>query len=173
MITLNIARDPRTGEDTIEAPFDGYLLLECPLFNKNNARRLLDRYRDRLCTFNDDIQGTSAVTLAGLLTAVDIKGAKLCDQRIVMLGAGSAATGIADQLVAAMVSEGCAADQARAAIWLVDSHGPVHTGRMDLDPAKHTKRYCQLFFLHTTREPGAYTDLVILDMNRAKQYVAL
>jgi malate dehydrogenase (oxaloacetate-decarboxylating) len=111
-------------------------LLQWEDFAKNNARRLLDRYRDRLCTFNDDIQGTGAVTLAGLLAATAVTGAKLSDQRVVILGAGSASTGISEQLVAALVHEGRTLEEARSAIWLVDSHGPVHSGRMDLDPGK-------------------------------------
>jgi malate dehydrogenase (oxaloacetate-decarboxylating) len=108
---------------------------------KNNARRLLDRYRDQLCSFNDDIQGTGAVTLAGLLAALSITRSKLSDQRIVVLGAGSAATGICDQLVASMVASGCSAAQAKAGLWLVDSHGLVHDGRMDLEPFK--RQYAQ------------------------------
>src|SRR6185436_20512727 len=112
------------------------VLLQWEDFAKNNARRLLDRYRDRLCSFNDDIQGTGAVTLAGLLAATAVTGAKLSDQRVVILGAGSASTGISEQLVAALVHEGRTLDEARSAIWLVDSHGPVHSGRMDLDPGK-------------------------------------
>src|SRR6266540_3669405 len=98
------------------------VLLQWEDFAKNNARPLLDRYRDRLCTFNDDIQGTGAVTLAGLLAATAITGSKLSAQRIVILGAGSAATGIYGQLMAAMIAEGCNEAEAKAAIWLVDSH---------------------------------------------------
>lgn len=112
------------------------VLLQWEDFGKNNARRLLDSYRDRLCTFNDDIQGTGAVTLAGLLAAVDVCGSRLREQRIVLLGAGSAATGIADQLVAAMLAEGLDERQARATIWLVDSQGLVHAGRTGLEPIK-------------------------------------
>jgi malate dehydrogenase (oxaloacetate-decarboxylating) len=105
-------------------------------FARGNARRLLDRYRDQLCTFNDDIQGTAAVTLAGLLAATDVIGAPLRDQRIVIYGAGSASTGIADLLVMAMVEDGMRADEARGRIWLLDSHGLVHTGRPDLEAEK-------------------------------------
>ena len=134
-------------DDFIEAFVQGVLrvfpdaLLQWEDFARQNARRLLDRYRDRLCTFNDDIQGTAAVTLAGLLAAVDLAGSKMSEQRIVILGAGSAATGIADQIVAAMVGAGCALPAARYAIWLVDSQGLVHTGRTDLDAGK--KVYAQ------------------------------
>jgi malate dehydrogenase (oxaloacetate-decarboxylating) len=111
-------------------------LLQWEDFAKDNARRLLERYRDEVCSFNDDIQGTGAVTLAGLLAAVAAVGSRIGAQRVVVLGAGSAATGICDQLVAAMVSEGAERHNAIASIWLVDSHGVVHAGRPDLDPAK-------------------------------------
>ena len=105
-------------------------------FARGNARRLLDRYRDQLCTFNDDIQGTAAVTLAGLLAATDATGVPLREQRIVMLGAGSASTGVADLLVLAMMEDGATEAEARGRIWLLDSHGLVHTGRTDLNPEK-------------------------------------
>ncbi len=111
-------------------------ILQWEDFAKHNAARLLEHYRDQLCTFNDDIQGTGAVTLAGLMTAADITDIPLREQRVVILGAGSAAIGIADQIVAAMVHEGLSLAEARAAIWLVDSRGLVHTGRADLEPAK-------------------------------------
>ncbi len=110
-------------------------------FARGNARRLLDRYRDQLCTFNDDIQGTAAVTLAGLLAAIDVTGVPLREQRVVMLGAGSAATGVADLLVMAMVEDGATEEEARKRIWLLDSHGLVHSGRTDLNPEK--ARYAQ------------------------------
>jgi malate dehydrogenase (oxaloacetate-decarboxylating) len=111
-------------------------LLQWEDFAKSNARRLLERYRDQICTFNDDIQGTGAVTLAGLLVAVDLTRSTLGQQRIVILGAGSAATGIAGQITAAMQSEGSLLDEARRAIWLIDSHGLVHSGRGDLEAEK-------------------------------------
>jgi malate dehydrogenase (oxaloacetate-decarboxylating) len=185
-------------DDFVEAFVQGVMrvfpnaLLQWEDFAKNNARRLLDHYRDQLCTFNDDIQGTGAVTLAGLLAALDISGARLCDQRIVMLGAGSAAIGIADQIVQAMVGEGCAVEQARATIWLVDSHGPVHTGRMDLETAK--QRYAQpleravelhlarptgltlhdvvrqvrpTILIGTAAQPGAFSEPIVREMARS------
>jgi len=111
-------------------------LLQWEDFAKGNARRLLDRYQQQLCSFNDDIQGTGAVTLAGLLAAIKITKATLREQRVVILGAGSAATGIAEQIVAAMQSEGSSLEQARRAIWLIDSHGLVHSGRDDLETEK-------------------------------------
>lgn len=113
-----------------------HVLLQWEDFAKRNARRLLEQYRDQLCTFNDDVQGTGAVTLAGLLAAIDITGSRLSEQRVVILGAGSAATGIAEQIVAALVKEGVSADKAKRAIWLVDTHGLVHSGRRDLETEK-------------------------------------
>lgn len=116
-------------------------LLQWEDFAKGNAARLLERYRDRLCTFNDDIQGTGAVTLAGLLAATRLTGERLRDQRVVLLGAGSSAIGISDQIATAMIAEGCDPESARRAIWLVDSEGLVHSGRRDLGPTK--ARYAQ------------------------------
>lgn len=113
-------------------------ILQWEDFSKNNAGRLLKRYRDRLCTFNDDIQGTGAVTLAGLRAATKISGTKLCEQRVVILGAGSSGVGISDQIVAGMQLEGLSQAAARARIWLLDSHGLVHTGRTDLEASKQT-----------------------------------
>lgn len=111
-------------------------LLQWEDFAKGNARRLLERYRTQVLSFNDDIQGTGAVTVAGLLAAVEATGTRLSAQRIVVLGAGSAATGIADQITAAMVAEGSSAEAARATLWLLDSRGLLHAGRDDLDAEK-------------------------------------
>ncbi|NNJ08743.1 NAD-dependent malic enzyme [Chloroflexales bacterium ZM16-3] len=115
-------------------------ILQWEDFAKQNAATLLDRYRDRLCTFNDDIQGTGAVTLAGLMAATDVADVPLREQRIVMLGAGSSVHGICDQIVAAMCADGATPEEARAMIWLVDSRGLVHAGRNDLsdEPFKVT-----------------------------------
>lgn len=112
------------------------VLLQWEDFAKGNARRLLTSYQDQLCTFNDDIQGTGAVTLAGLLAAVHVTGTKLSEQRVVILGAGSAATGITEQIVVAMENEGRSLEEARRALWLIDSRGLVHTGRTDLEAEK-------------------------------------
>ncbi len=113
-----------------------HALLQWEDFAKDNARNLLERYRDRILSFNDDIQGTGAVTLAGWLAAVGIAGVPLADQRIVMLGAGSAATGIAEQIVDVMVEAGIPLEQARRTIWLIDSRNLVHTRRSGLEAAK-------------------------------------
>ncbi len=93
-----------------------------------NARRLLNQYRHELPSFNDDIQGTGAVNMAAVLAAVKSTGIELPGHRVVIFGAGSAGTGIADQLTAAMVAVGLSPEHARARIWAVDRHGLILTG---------------------------------------------
>ncbi len=113
-----------------------HVLLQWEDFAKGNARRLLTRYQQELCTFNDDIQGTGAVTLAGLLAALRCTNSTWRDHRVVMMGAGSAATGIAEQLLAAMTSAGLSPIEARERLWLIDRHGLVHCGRSHLELEK-------------------------------------
>ena len=107
----------------------------------SNARRLLDRYRDQMLTFNDDIQGTGAVNLAAVLAAVRATGIRLAEHRIVIFGAGTAGTGIADQLSAAMLADGCRRMQARARFWAVDRPGLLTTATPDLGESQ--RRYAR------------------------------
>jgi malate dehydrogenase (oxaloacetate-decarboxylating) len=117
------------------------VLLQWEDFGRGNAHRLLTRYRDQVCSFNDDIQGTGAVALAALLAALRVTGARLTGQRVVILGAGGAGAGIADQLTAALVHEGLGETEARAQLWLVGRGGLLHTGMSGLEPFQ--QRYCQ------------------------------
>ncbi len=107
-------------------------LLQWEDFADAHARPILDRYRDQLITFNDDIQGTAAVAVGAILSAVRVSGRQLRDQHIVMLGAGSAGTGVADFLRAALVAEGLSEAEARSRFWLIDIDGLLHSQRSDL-----------------------------------------
>jgi malate dehydrogenase (oxaloacetate-decarboxylating) len=109
-------------------------LLQWEDFAFANARRLLDTYRDRLLSFNDDIQGTAAVALAAVIAAGRAAGVRLVEQRVVILGAGSAGTGIAEGIVAAMVADGLTEPVALERIWMVDRHGLLVEGMPGLGP---------------------------------------
>jgi malic enzyme len=111
-------------------------LIQWEDFKQHNALRLLDRYRDRVPSFNDDIQGTAAVVLAGILAAMRALGGRLVDQRVVIVGAGAAGIGIARLLRLAMGADGVRPDQVARAVVLVDSQGLLHADRSDLDPVK-------------------------------------
>ena len=166
------------------------VLLQWEDFAKNNAARLLERYRDRLCSFNDDIQGTGAVTLAASMAGVAASGGRFKDQRIALLGAGSAAAGITSQIVTAMCSEGLTPEEARRRVWLVDSQGLVHSRRTDLDDFKRAcaqpfeavaawagaadgisllevvKRARPTILIGTAAQPRAFTEDIIREMAR-------
>jgi malate dehydrogenase (oxaloacetate-decarboxylating)(NADP+) len=101
-------------------------------FANFNAVAILERYREKICTFNDDIQGTAGIALAGIYGGLRISKQKLADQRFLFLGAGSAATGIAELIAQAMVLEGVAIKEARQHNWLFDVKGLVVTSRTDL-----------------------------------------
>lgn len=101
-------------------------------FGRENARRNLERYHDQMCTFNDDMQGTGAVTLVALLSAIHRTKIPLTEQRVVIVGAGTAGTGIADQLCAGMMREGLSKEEALSRFYLVGRHGLLHETTPDL-----------------------------------------
>ena len=112
------------------------VLLQWEDFAGRNAGRFLERYRDRLCTFNDDIQGTAAVAAATLLAAIQVTGRPLREQRIALFGAGSAGCGIATLLIEAMEDEGAGRDEARSRFFAVDIDGLLLEGMDGLRPTQ-------------------------------------
>ena len=102
------------------------VLLQWEDFAQRNANRLLARHRDRICSFNDDIQGTAAVAVAAIVGGMRISGVPLRELRTVIVGAGSAGVGIARQIVGALVGTGLSVDDARSRVWLVDRDGLLH-----------------------------------------------
>ena len=120
-----------------------HVLIQWEDFTNDKAFPLLNRYRDDVLCFNDDIQGTGAVALAGLLGAMRVKRENLSDQRIIFYGAGSASVGIADMICAGMADEsGVSLEQARQRIWLIDTKGLVTTTR-DGKLAEHKIPYAR------------------------------
>jgi malate dehydrogenase (oxaloacetate-decarboxylating) len=111
-----------------------HVLLQWEDFAKANATRLLDRYRTRVCSFNDDIQGTAAVATGALLAAINVTGVPMAEQRIVILGAGSAGSGIAQLLRSAMVDAGLDVRAAARRFYLVDKDGLLIEGMSDIAP---------------------------------------
>lgn len=137
-------RQPRlTGEDYFSL-LDEFMsavqrvfprvLIQFEDFLTPNAYRLLQGYRDRARCFNDDIQGTAAMALAGVLASCRLTGQRFSELRIMFLGAGSAATGIAELITAALQQSGLSASQARERIWLLDREGLITRARDQVDP---------------------------------------
>ncbi|MDF2604149.1 NAD-dependent malic enzyme [Sphingomonas sp.] len=144
-----------------------------------DAMRLLGRYRDRILCYNDDIQGTASIVVAGLTTALQIKREKFSDQRILFLGAGSAGIGIAGMIVSAMRMEGLSEEDARARIHLTDVDGLIESGRGNLNewqkPYAHDgEPALDLLEIVKTLQPtilvgvsttgGAFTEAVVKEM---------
>lgn len=122
----------------VQEVFPG-VLLQFEDFSNRNAFALLQRYREQLCCFNDDIQGTGAMGLAGLYSALRLTGGRLSEQHLLFAGAGEAALGIANMVTAAMMAEGLSEAQARSRCWLMDSKGLVVAARTDLP--EHKRAY--------------------------------
>jgi malate dehydrogenase (oxaloacetate-decarboxylating) len=131
-------RHPRIRGERYDAFIDAYVrvaaklfpnaLLQWEDFAPGNGRRILEKYRDRMCVFNDDMQGTGAITLAAAISAVRVCGTPLRNQRVVIFGAGTAGIGVADQLRDAMVREGLSPEDAARRFWCVDRQGLLTTG---------------------------------------------
>jgi malate dehydrogenase (oxaloacetate-decarboxylating)(NADP+) len=102
----------------------------------SDAIRLLARYKDKYLVYNDDIQGTASVTIAGLTTALQIKNEKLAEQTVLFAGAGSAGIGIANMIVEAMVGEGRSREDARKRLTLFDVNGLIEASRKDLNESQ-------------------------------------
>jgi len=154
-------------------------LIQFEDFANRNAFRLLHKYRDRVCTFNDDIQGTAAVAVSGLYAALRITGKPLNEQKILFLGAGEAGTGIGELMVAAMMEEGISEAEARAHCWFVDSKGLIVNSREDLTAHKRAfahdhapladllsavKALAPTAIIGASGQPGTFTPQVLQSM---------
>jgi malate dehydrogenase (oxaloacetate-decarboxylating) len=193
-------RRPRAGEAEYDRFLEAFVTAVGKLFpgallhwediGVSNARRLLDRYRYQTLSFNDDIQGTGAVNLAAVLAAARATGVSLAEHRIVIFGAGTAGTGIADQLTAAMLADGLSEDQARQRFWAIDRAGLLTSATTGLAAAQRryarpeaevagwqrddsiggaglaevVRRVHPTILIGTSTRAGAFTEPVIRDM---------
>ncbi|MDA8124770.1 MAG: NAD-dependent malic enzyme [Deltaproteobacteria bacterium] len=183
--------EPRLRGEEYDALIDEFMaavkkrfpraLIQLEDFGNSNAFRLLERYYDRYCTFDDDIQGTAGVALAGLYSALRMIGGGIGEQKIVFLGAGEAALGIGGLVVSAMGEEGLSKEEAALRCWFVDSKGLVVRSRTDL--SEHKRRFAHDFpqnrdllsvietlkptvLIGAASQPGAFTPEVLKAMAR-------
>lgn len=176
-------------EEFVEAVQDKYptSLLQFEDFLTPNAYKLLDIYRDKILCFNDDIQGTAAVSLSGVIASTRVTGNDFKDLRIMFLGAGSAATGIGDLMLAAFKEQGLSETEALKRLWFVDQKGLVVKSRDDLmsHNIPYAHDYEQLGFIEAieaikphiligaTGSPGTFTKEVIEAMSRINEHPAI
>jgi malate dehydrogenase (oxaloacetate-decarboxylating) len=141
------------------------VLLQWEDFAKSHARPLLEKYRDKICSFNDDIQGTAAVVLAAILSAVKVSKKQLKHQKIAILGGGSAGLGIAQLIYQAMLSEGCSEDEAREKFYIIDVDGLIHTKQLyhDLNLQKFAQSYEKLLLWKCSKENDKFTLLDVVN----------
>lgn len=161
--------------------YGGNCLIQFEDFGNHNAFRFLEKYRGTFCTFNDDIQGTAAVTVAGLLASLQITGKSLRDNVFLFYGAGEASIGIAKLLIMAIKQEGCSEDEAFSKIWLVDSKGLIVKNRPaggintekapfahDHPPVENleeiVKQIRPTAIIGAAAQPGTFTETVLRDM---------
>lgn len=159
-------------------------------FGVVTARDLLIRYRPQLPCFNDDIQGTGAVSMAAITAALKTLDQDVTDTRVLIYGAGSAGVGIADQIVASMVAKGLTVDQARAKIWLIGRYGLIQKGQTYMRPGQPdyaidpelakdfdstkllevVKHYKPHILIGCSTQPGAFTEEVVKEMHSHVEY---
>jgi malate dehydrogenase (oxaloacetate-decarboxylating) len=194
-------RHPRIRGDRYDAFIDAYVktatrlfpnaLLQWEDFAPGNGRRILEKYRDEICTFNDDMQGTGAITLAAAISAVRVCGTSLRNQRVVIYGAGTAGIGIADQIRNAIVGEGISTADAARRFWCVDQQGLLTSDMTKqlgvyqapyLRPATESKdwkhdakdngvslaetvrRVAPTMLIGASNDSGAFTERIVKDM---------
>lgn len=135
------------------------VLLQFEDFAQPNAMPLLSKYRNEICCFNDDIQGTACVTVGSLLAACRSKGVKLCKQKVVFVGAGSAGCGIAEQIITQMTNEGISQEQARSQVYMIDQFGLLTQGMKGLRDFQDKLAHSTLS-LNKWCYQGEYADLI-------------
>jgi len=153
-------------------------LIQFEDFSTPNAYTLLNKYKDKVLCFNDDIQGTASVALAGIFASSRITGVAYKDLKVLFLGAGSASTGIADLMISAFMEEGLSKEEAYRRLWFVDSSGLVVSGRKDLEhhKARYAQNHIALNFTEAIEElkpnvligatgaPGSFTEEIVQKM---------